>query len=706
LSAEVLPNRSDFRGPFDVRGVSDGEHSVMPAVDPMLLAHVAQLSARVEELVAIRRQQLAHRDSSHLGLYVSDDEAAALGQHRGNALVVSRFGSPAIQQSEDLPVGSGRLQRIAATCALDAIDVSLLVLASAVELETRFERLFGYLHDDLTRRRPSVGLALELSGFGFAEMTGRERFSTSGALVRNRLIIVDETGPALSQPFRVADRVLDYLLGSDRPDELVDRVTVASVSIVNEESEQVSASIRAGFTPVHLLEVESGAELAIGGAAIAALGLDILTVDCSEVEGHELADLCERLVREAKLQVAGLVARLPEPPVASGLESQRFASAMAVLTRADWPIVLVSKRPWNPSWSPEPVISVQTNVLSPAIRDELWRACLPGMSPGEVSEATEQYRLAPHLVIRAAQSAQARAAAGSRPLTAADIGFGVRSQNSSELERLARRCEPTVGWDSLVVPPAVLAQLKDVADRFRLGPLVHGVWGMGGANNRRRGVVGLFAGPSGVGKTLAAEATAGELAIDLYVVNLATVVDKYIGETEKNLERIFSAAEGVNGIILFDEADSLFGKRSEVNDARDRYANVEVAYLLQRLEDFAGIALLSTNLRTNIDDAFTRRIDVLIDFPEPDVEHRLLLWERCLGSGAPRADDLDLEFLAERFELTGGNIRNICVAAAFGAAAQQIPISMSLLVSNVALEYRKLGRLCNASEFGDWLDRL
>jgi SpoVK/Ycf46/Vps4 family AAA+-type ATPase len=200
----------------------------------------------------------------------------------------------------------------------------------------------------------------------------------------------------------------------------------------------------------------------------------------------------------------------------------------------------------------------------------------------------------------------------------------------------------------------------------------------------------LFAGPSGTGKTMAAEVLARELGLDLYTVDLATVVDKYVGETEKNLDRIFAEAERVNGVILFDEADALFGKRSEVSDAHDRYANVEVAYLLQRMELFDGIAILATNLRSNLDEAFTRRLDSLVDFPEPEEEYRLKLWERSLGTAMPRAGDLDLAFLAESFKLAGGGIRNIVVAAAYAAAEQGQPLSMAHLIRATQREYLKV----------------
>jgi SpoVK/Ycf46/Vps4 family AAA+-type ATPase len=212
----------------------------------------------------------------------------------------------------------------------------------------------------------------------------------------------------------------------------------------------------------------------------------------------------------------------------------------------------------------------------------------------------------------------------------------------------------------------------------------------------------LFAGDSGTGKTMSAEVVAGDLGLDLYAVNLATVVDKYVGETEKNLERIFTEADGVNAVLLFDEADALFGKRSEVKDANDRYANIEVAYLLQRMETFDGIAILATNLRANVDEAFARRLDLIVDFPLPEVELRRALWDRCLAPEVPREPDLDLDFCARAFELSGGNIRSIAITAAYLAAEGSRAVTMVDLVRAIQQEYRKLGRLIVPGEFGSY----
>jgi len=235
---------------------------------------------------------------------------------------------------------------------------------------------------------------------------------------------------------------------------------------------------------------------------------------------------------------------------------------------------------------------------------------------------------------------------------------------------------------------------------------VLGQWGFDRTLNRSTGTSALFAGPPGTGKTMAAEVIAGELGLDLYAIDLATVVDKYVGETEKNLDKIFAEADQVHGVLFFDEADALFGKRSEVRDAHDRYANVEVAYLLQRMESFDGIAILATNLRANIDEAFARRLDAVVDFPMPDDEHRLELWELGLPAGVPRADDVDLEFCARAFELSGGNIKNITLAAAYLAAMDDREVQMADLIKGTQREYRKLGRLLGESEFGPYYAKM
>ncbi|MFE7135620.1 ATP-binding protein, partial [Streptomyces sp. NPDC057638] len=303
----------------------------------------------------------------------------------------------------------------------------------------------------------------------------------------------------------------------------------------------------------------------------------------------------------------------------------------------------------------------------------------------------------------AATAATRLAAVEGRPVAATHIRAAVRAHNGAGLARLARRIEPAVGWPDLVLPPVTLRQLRELSTRARHRDTVLGQWRMRPGGGRGRGVTALFAGESGTGKTMSAEVAAADLGMDLYVVDLSTVVDKYIGETEKNLERIFAEAAEVNGVLLFDEADAVFAKRSDVRDSHDRHANMESAYLLQRMESFDGIAVLTTNLRANLDEAFTRRLDLIVDFALPDAGQRLALWDRCLGTALPRGDGLDLEFCARNFELAGGSIRSCAVTAAYLAAAAGGPLTMAQVVTAVAQEYRKLGRLLLEGEFGPWL---
>ena len=230
-----------------------------------------------------------------------------------------------------------------------------------------------------------------------------------------------------------------------------------------------------------------------------------------------------------------------------------------------------------------------------------------------------------------------------------------------------------MGWEDLVLPDEPLTQLRELALRARHRDRVLGDWRLSAGGGRGRGVVGMFAGESGTGKTLSAEVVSADLGLDLYVVQLSSVVDKYVGETEKNLERIFTEADRTDAVLLFDEADAVFGKRSEVKDAHDRYANMESSYLLQRLESFDGIALLTTNLRANIDEAFTRRLDLVVDFPFPDAGQRLALWRTACRTSR-RVDDIDATALARDFELAGGSIRSAVVTAAYLAAGRGGPV--------------------------------
>jgi SpoVK/Ycf46/Vps4 family AAA+-type ATPase len=295
-----------------------------------------------------------------------------------------------------------------------------------------------------------------------------------------------------------------------------------------------------------------------------------------------------------------------------------------------------------------------------------------------------------------------RIAARSRGGTApdpAELDRGARYASVSRVGELAARLDAAYRWEDLVVPERQRVLLKSISAYLRHRDRVLSDWGYERTVARTQGLKVLFAGESGTGKTMGAQVLGAELGLDLFRVDLATVVSKYIGETEKNLERIFSAADGSNAILFFDEADALFGKRSEVSDSHDRYANIEVAYLLQRMEAYPGAVILATNYKRNIDDAFIRRLDFVVDFPVPEAEDRRRIWSLVIPSAAPLGDDVDLDFLATQFKLSGGAIRNCSLAAAFQAADEDTAIQMRHLVRAVAQEYAKQGRLTLEADF-------
>jgi hypothetical protein len=336
-------------------------------------------------------------------------------------------------------------------------------------------------------------------------------------------------------------------------------------------------------------------------------------------------------------------------------------------------------------------------------RRALWGHFLDG----ETSEASEvwdlaalagQFALTSGQIRDAVATARDMAAQAGRALTNAHLFAAARAHSNPHLGTLARKIEPRYGWADIVLPDDQLALLHEIVATVRARPQVLEGWGVGRKLVSSAGVPILFAGPPGTGKTMAAEIIAAELALDLYKIDLSTVVSKYIGETEKNLERIFNEAETSNAILFFDEADAIFGKRSEVKDAHDRYANIEVSYLLQRMERYEGVTILATNLRANLDEAFTRRLQFAVDFPFPEEADRCRIWRTLFPPDVPREPELDFELLARRFKLAGGNIRNIIVGAAYLAAADGKAVTMAHLLHGARRELQKMGRLVSEQE--------
>ncbi len=367
--------------------------------------------------------------------------------------------------------------------------------------------------------------------------------------------------------------------------------------------------------------------------------------------------------------------------------------------------MLCSASPWRSQsgklTGERPLLWWAFSLPSTAERRLAWQQSLKGtgsVTDEEFNLLAGQFTLTTSQIENAVWTAKNTAFQNGQIVTSEDLFEAARLHSSHHLDNLAVKIEPRYRWEDIVLPEDDMAVLHEIVSTVRGRALVLETWGLGEKLVASAGISALFAGPPGTGKTLAAQVIAAELGMDIYKVDLSTVVSKYIGETEKNLERIFSQARNSNAILFFDEADAIFGKRSEVKDAHDRYANIEVGYLLQRMETYDGVVILATNLRANLDEAFTRRLQFVVDFPFPDETQRLEIWQVLFPSGVPREDNIDFKLLAKRFKLAGGSIRNAIVSAAFLAASEEIPVGTHHLLHGVRRELQKMGRLINEQD--------
>nr|WP_241746171.1 ATP-binding protein [Streptomyces lydicus] len=667
-----------------------------------LRGRLAGLRERVAGLVERRSADDPTAADPLRGLYVTPETArrlAAQAPAEGTGASYTAGGAHTGEPADEAPGPSDRSVALAGRFGLSALDLQILLAALAPDVDRSFEPLYGYLNDDVGRRRATVALALDLAGTGPYEAEARARFHPAAPLLSGGLLVIeDEDRPLPGRALRVPERVVAHLLGDDGLDP---ELSGGEVELLSTEQRAVGRTgtaartddasfagrlaVLAGERPlaVHLRERRPGAAAEPVTDGLRRAGLPVLRYRPDRHHGDG-AGLAGALLREARLRGAAVVVGpLPERP----------GALVRALVGGDVPVVFFGREPYDPDWAPDSGLFALDAPDDGAAADEVWSAALGSVDEGfDLAAAVAPYRLGAAQIRRAARAATALAAFDGTPVTAAHVQHSARRQSAPLLDRHARRVRPAVGFDGLVLPSEPLSLLHELVQRARHREKVLGTWRLRTGGGRGRGVVALFAGESGTGKTLSAEVVAGALGLDLYVVELSSVVDKYIGETEKNLERIFSEADRTDAVLLFDEADAVFGKRSEVKSSHDRYANLESAYLLQRLEAFDGIAVLTTNLRANIDEAFTRRLDLVVDFPFPDDGQRLALWRSCLAA-TPCADDLGLDVCAKEFELSGGAIRSAAVTAGYLAAGRGGPVTAADVRAGARREYRKMGRL-------------
>ncbi len=599
------------------------------------------------------------------------------------------------------------LERLTQTFGLSAFERSVLLLCAGMELDSSFGSLCARAQNDASRPYPTFSLALAAlpsphwSAITPASPLRRWRFIESHS---------QPSVPVTVSALRIDERVLDFLVGVHHLDErLQPMLEPAPLDDLAPSHRDLAKHIAAAWLNqgssrnpqplpvIQLCGTDESTKQSIAAAACAELGMSLFTLAVENVPGNaaELEGFLRLWEREAALTSSALCL-MAESADRSDLKTMSHVSQL--LERLRGPALLIVRDRWRPLRRATRTFDVS----KPSAREqmEIWREQLGVSVPlnGTVNELVAQFNLNASSIRSSVQEALC---AGNESADLAErLWEAGRAQARPRLEDLAQRIVPMAEWDDLVLPEAEKLMLREISSQVAHRATVYHDWGFAGVSNRGLGISALFAGASGTGKTMAAEVLAGALRLDLYRIDLSSVVNKYIGETEKNLRRVFDAAEDGGAILFFDEADALFGKRSEVKDSHDRYANIEINYLLQRMESYRGLSILATNMKTALDPAFLRRIRFVINFPFPDASLRAAIWERVFPTPTP-VENLDIAQLA-KLNVAGGNIRNIAMNAAFLAANAGEPVRMPHLWRAACTEYAKMERPLTEVEAGAW----
>jgi hypothetical protein len=610
---------------------------------------------------------------------VTDEEIAAAADERAAAAADASVTPALVDLAERL--------------SLSPFERDVLLLCVAIELDTSIAGLCARAQGAAGLSYPTFALTLSV----LPEPTW-DALSPQRGLRHWRLIEIRQTaGEALTaSPLQADERTVNYVKGLNLLDERLDRLIShvpppaehvafppSQAALVEQVVEQWSAAAPDSPLPVaQLLGPDARLKRELAARAVSRLGRGLLSLTASMLpsDGGELETLARLWQRESQLLPIALYVDAEEPEAAAGADQ----AVRRLLARSDG-VVLLGTRDLRQDVD-RPTFAVDVARPTRAEQRDAWTQALGDAAPaGAVDALAGQFDLAPSAIAEIA----ARAGAVGDPATLrARLWTGCVASSRARLEALAQRLEPRAQWSDLVLPPAELALLHEIAAQVGQRSRVYEDWGFAEHMSRGLGISVLFAGPSGTGKTLAAEVLANELGLGLYRIDLSAVVSKYIGETEKNLRRMFDAAEEGAAVLFFDEADALFGKRSEVKDSHDRYANIEINYLLQRMEGYRGLAILATNMKRSLDQAFMRRLRFVIDFPFPALAQRRDLWAAVFPASTP-TQDLELDRLAQ-LPATGGMVRNIALNAAFAAADAGEPVTMPIVLAAARTEFRKL----------------
>jgi len=611
------------------------------------------------------------------------------------------------------------LNLLARHLGLSGFDRQLLALCSAVELDTRIAGLCAKAQDDPNKPYPTFALA-----FTLFDDPDWNALSPHAPLRRWRLLKINQPGtqPLTSASLGADERIVNYLKGlnylDDRLTPLVDPIQLDSMGMQNIEQalppsqqqvidtiiERLKSSNGMERTPViELLGHDSASKRLVAGRVAAALGLNLYGIDIKILPSQtgDFETFTRLWQRESLLMPLALYIDTDGTGELENTQLKRF------LNRSNG-MVFLDLEDTN-SETERNRISVDVNKPIPEEQEQLWTTALEGAEGDQPQRLAEQFSFSQSEIDRLAkialeESSQNKPSLNNKPSVDNDLWHACRIAARAGMEQLAHRIDAKATWKQLVLPKDQKSLLHQITDQVVCRNRVYEDWGFREQMNRGLGINALFTGESGTGKTMAAEVIANALELDLYRIDLSAVVSKYIGETEKNLRKLFDAAEDSGAILFFDEADALFGKRSEVKDSHDRYANIEINYLLQRMESYRGLAILATNMKTALDNAFVRRLRFIVDFPFPGIEERTEIWQKVFPPETPVDENFDCERLA-KLSLTGGNIHNVAINSAFLAAQENSPVTMPLVLNAARTEFRKLERPAKDSDFA-WQGKL
>jgi SpoVK/Ycf46/Vps4 family AAA+-type ATPase len=713
---------------------SSSGHLHLTALLPSLQRLDRLLDWAVQAMQGARGTELA---APFRGLYVSREEVTRLLALAPGSPQFAGANAAQGENSQQNIEAVSPLEWIVESFGLSSFDADLILLALAPELDLRYEKIYSFLQDDVTRKRPCVELALNLfCPSAEAKLEWRSHLSPQAPLRRYRLMHVVPDPNQVEPPFlahylKLDDQVTRLLLGEPGMDprlaaecELLEPTREWDKVATSPEIKHVLPGLVAHANAErHALTLyfhgpRGSVKRETAEALANVMGMRLLTVRCDRLaEKAGLETFWQMVFREARFHRALLYVSELDDFRGQEAASRRQDVLDAMARYDDGITILAGRLPWVPRASMAfSVIPVQFDIPDLTERTACWEAHLQShqiqLEPEKVETLAARFRLTPvqieEAVTTAVLSAQWKAAQlsesdSARPLqltepTVNDLASAARSQCGHELANLASKIVPRYGWRDIVLPDDQFEHLQEICRQAEYRHVVYGSWGFDRKLSLGKGLNVLFSGPPGTGKTMAAEVLSYELQLDLYRIDLSQVINKYIGETEKNLDRIFTAAENSNAILFFDEADALFGKRSEVRDSHDRYANIEISYLLQKMEEYQGISILATNLKQNLDEAFMRRLQAIVEFPFPDEEYRRRIWEQVFPKEAPLAEDVRFDVLAKEVRLAGGNIKNMALVAAFFAAADGGVIEMSHLIQAAHREHQKIGRAWDVIE--------